>query len=179
VASSRPVTSTATWGYAYDHSADRQLHFLRDSVLDYVSQKIVEPQSCTYHSKKTLLPPDSIDVEFFLARDLPCAFLFDECQSAVFSSDEKLRTERRKIFRLCLRRLAHDRNRLHHALRIVLVQSPEDGLDLATLAEGWLTLHACGFDRILAIDLLQPLQTMQMHLRLLAPPQCAYSGSRA
>jgi hypothetical protein len=95
----------------------------------------------------------------------------------------KLRAERRNIFRLCLRSLAMDFNRVQGALKIMLVQSTHDRPELATLlatqrvlfyrnlllVEAWLVLHACGFDQMPAIDVLQPLQIIQAQLRQLAP----------
>jgi hypothetical protein len=45
--------------------------------------------------------------------------------------ERKLRSERRRIFRLFLRTLGRDFNRLHYALRLVALHSPADNPDLA------------------------------------------------
>ena len=100
--------------------------------------------------------------------------------------DEKkirnLRVERRKIYRMCLRSLARDFNRVHNALNVMIVQSREDRSDLAAelakqrvafyrnllVLEFRLNLHACGFDRVPAINLLQPMEILQAHLCQLA-----------
>src|SRR5579862_3180678 len=96
---------------------------------------------------------------------------------------KKLRSERRKIFRLCLRSLAREFSQVHVALAAAIVQSREDRPELATflakqrivfcrnllLVEGSLVLHACGFDRMPAVDhLLLPVKTMQAQLRQLS-----------
>lgn len=91
----------------------------------------------------------------------------------------KLRAERRKIYRLCLRSLAHDFNQVHRCVTLLLVQSPIDRPELATelvrqklgfyrnlfWVEFRVTLHACGMKRMPAIDLLRPLEALQAHLR--------------
>jgi len=95
----------------------------------------------------------------------------------------KLRVERRKIYRLCLRSLARDFNQVHQMLSFIVVQSGADRADLAAelakqrlvfyrnllLVELRLTLDACGFERMPAIDLLGPLEILQTHLCQLAP----------
>jgi hypothetical protein len=95
---------------------------------------------------------------------------------------KKLQAERRKIYRLCLRSLAYDFNLVHRSVNLVLVQSRVDRPELATelarqkltfygnllRAEFRLALYACGFDHMPAIDLLQPLEILQSHLRELA-----------
>jgi hypothetical protein len=95
---------------------------------------------------------------------------------------KKLQTERRKIYRLCLRSLAYDFNLVHRSVNLVLVQSRVDRPELAAelarqklafyrnllRAEFRLTLHACGLEHMPAIDLLQPLEILQSHLRQLA-----------
>jgi hypothetical protein len=95
----------------------------------------------------------------------------------------QVRRERRQIYRLCLRSLAADFNQIQQKLSMVLVQSPVDRPDLATLlarqkvqfyrhlvlAEAGLVLHACGVDRMPAVDLLRPFAALQEQLRLLVP----------
>ena len=94
----------------------------------------------------------------------------------------RLRTERRRIYRLCLRSLAQDFNQVHRTLNIILVHSPVDRPDLAAelgrqrvtfyrnlmKVEFRLVLNAAGFDRMPVIDLLQPLEILQTQLRMLA-----------
>ena len=90
----------------------------------------------------------------------------------------KVRTQRRKLFRHCLRSLAQDFNAIHHALKIVLIQSANDRPDLAVIlarqrmgfyrnlfmVEGWLLLHACGLEHMPVVDLVQPLQILRTAL---------------
>lgn len=94
----------------------------------------------------------------------------------------KLRAERRKIYRLCLRHLARDFNRVYRTLNQVLFQSEVDRPDLAAevtrqritfyqnllWAEVRLTLHACGADRMPELDLTAPLEALQNHLGALS-----------
>src|SRR5262249_17372199 len=53
---------------------------------------------------------------------------FDYLRSKGVSEEKinKLRVERRKIYRLCLRSLAHDFNKIHAALNLVVIQSSVD-----------------------------------------------------
>ena len=95
----------------------------------------------------------------------------------------KLRVERRKIYRLCLRSLARDFNRIHAALNLAVIQSSVDRSDLVAqlarqrvafyrnlaVVEFRLALYACGFERMPAINLLQPMEILQAQLRQLAP----------
>ena len=134
---------------------------------------------------------ESLDRADLSWRDYPVSRLLDTADFEYLrrrgvseAQMKKLRTERRIIFRLCLRSLARDFNRVQYAINIMLVQAQQDRPDLAAelarqrftfyrnllLVEGWLVLHACGFDRMPTIDLLQPLQTMQAQLRLLGRP---------
>jgi hypothetical protein len=97
---------------------------------------------------------------------------------------KKLRNQRRKIYRQCLRSLAYDFNLVHRSVNLILIQSrvdrPELAKELASLkltfyrnlvkAEFRLTLTAYGFDRMPEIDLLQPLEVLQFYLRQLAVP---------
>jgi hypothetical protein len=104
----------------------------------------------------------------------------------------RLRKERRAIYRLCLRSLAADFNTIQLALNLVLIQSQIDRPDLAAelarqkatfyrnlfVAEAGLVLHACGIDRIPAVDLVRPFTVLQDQLRHLAP-STALAGSAA
>lgn len=101
---------------------------------------------------------------------------------------KKLRVERRKIYRLFLRNLAHDFDHVHRRVSLMLIQShidrPELATELATekltfyrnlvQVEFRLTLHAWGIERMPAIDLLQPLEALESQLR-----QLAVSGAAA
>jgi hypothetical protein len=94
----------------------------------------------------------------------------------------KLRVERRKLYRVCLRSLAQDFNQVHRCVNLVLIQSRIDRPELAAelakqkltfyrnllYVEFRLTLHACGIERMPTIDLLQPFEALQAQLRLLA-----------
>jgi hypothetical protein len=100
---------------------------------------------------------------------------------------KKLRIERRKIYRLCLRSLVYDFNRVHGCVNLMLIRSHIDRPKLATelatqkltfyrnliLVEFRLTLHAWGIERMPAIDLLQPLEALEMQLRQLAVSSAA------
>lgn len=104
----------------------------------------------------------------------------------------KLRRERRQIYRLCLRSLAGDFNHVQHALNLVLVQSETDRPDLVAIlarqkltfyrnlmmAEAALVIHACGIDRMPAMDLVQPFHALREQLQQLAPAQ-AFAGASA
>jgi hypothetical protein len=99
----------------------------------------------------------------------------------------KLRVERRKIYRLCLRSLARDFNQVHQMLSFIVVQAREDRPELTAelakqrlvfyrnlvLVELRLTLDACGLERMPAIDLLGPLEILQSQLSQLAPSASA------
>jgi hypothetical protein len=109
---------------------------------------------------------------------------FEYLRNKGISEDKinKLRRERRKIYRLCLRSLARDFNNVHRALALALAHSHVDRPDLAKLlaqqkftfyrnllqVELRLTLYACGFEKMPEIDLLGPLQIIQAQLRQLA-----------
>jgi len=139
---------------------------------------------------------ESFDEPDFSWRDYPVSRLLDPADFDFLRSrgiDEarirKLRTERRKIFRLCLRSLAREFNQVQVTLKIAIMRSTEDRPGLATflakqkmvfyrnllLVEGSLVLHACDFDRMPAVDLLLPLRTMQAQLRQLAVLQSVAS----
>jgi hypothetical protein len=94
----------------------------------------------------------------------------------------KLRKERRKLYRMCLRSLAQDFTKLHNALKLVVVYSRSDRPDLVALlaqqrttfyrnvmlVEIRLTLHAFGFERMPQLNLLEPLEVLQQQLQQLA-----------
>ena len=69
----------------------------------------------------------------------PMERLFDEDDIAFLKSqpgyepgmERELRSRRRKVFRKYLRSLGQDFNRLHYALRIMLLHSPQDNPELA------------------------------------------------
>jgi hypothetical protein len=104
----------------------------------------------------------------------------------------QLRRERRRIYRLCLRSLAADFNRILQMLKLALVQSSNDRPDLAAelvrqklmfyrnlfIAETAVMLHVCGVDRMPAMDLLAPLAALQDAMRQLAP-SAALAGASA
>jgi hypothetical protein len=95
----------------------------------------------------------------------------------------RVRSERRRIFRAYLRNVVRDFNRLHHAARVIMLDSPVDRPDLAALlmrqrvaftanwfAVQWrLALHTAGFGPVDARDLLQLLDGMKVHYDLLSP----------
>lgn len=95
----------------------------------------------------------------------------------------KLRGQRRQIYRLYLRSLAEEFKNVNGALKSLLGSSYSDRPDLATLlakqqftfyrnlllVQLRLTLHACEFDKMPEIDLLGPLEIIQAQLRQLAP----------
>ena len=95
----------------------------------------------------------------------------------------KLRRDRRNIYRLYLRSLTQDFNRVHAMLNLLLICSYSDRPDLAArlakqkfvfyrnllVVEVQFSLHACGFEKIPEINLLRPLEIIQAQLRELAP----------
>src|SRR5215470_15964926 len=62
----------------------------------------------------------------------PADFEFLRSRGASEAKIKKLRSERRKIYRLCLRSLAYDFNAVHRTVNMVLVQSRVDRPELAT-----------------------------------------------
>ncbi len=96
---------------------------------------------------------------------------------------KKLRVERRKIYRLCLRSLAGDFNQVHQALSLLMVHSNADRPDLAAelarqrfvfyrnllLVEFRLTLNAFGVESMPTVDLFAPLAFLQAQLQQLTP----------
>ena len=122
----------------------------------------------------------------------PADFEFLRSRGVAEVKIRKLRRERRAIYRLCLRSLAADFNRIQQALSLILVQSQTDRPDLAAqlasqkmtfyrgllLAEASLAMHACGIDSIPSVDLLSPFTALQDQLRQLSPA-AALAGSAA
>jgi len=112
----------------------------------------------------------------------PADFEFLRRRGVSETKIKKMRAERRRIYRLCLRNLAYDFNQIHRGVNLVLIQSNVDRPELAAelakqkltfyrnllTAEFRLTLNAFGMDRMPAIDLLQPLEVLQSHLQQLA-----------
>ncbi|MCW5978512.1 MAG: hypothetical protein KIT09_10560 [Bryobacteraceae bacterium] len=97
--------------------------------------------------------------------------------------EKSLRRARRKIYRAYLRNLGQDFNRLHLALRLAALHSPEDRPDLAGVlvkqkgqffvslgvAHVQLALHAAGIGRVDARGLLATLDTMRTDLQGMLP----------
>ncbi len=122
----------------------------------------------------------------------PADFEFLRRRGVTEKRIRKLRRERRHIYRLCLRSLAADFNRIQQVLSLALVQSQADRPDLVVelarqkatfyrnllLAEAWLTLHACGIESMPPVDLLRSFTAVQEQLRQLAPSM-ALAGSPA
>ena len=93
--------------------------------------------------------------------------------------EKELRTQRRKVFRSYLRTLGQDFNRLHLALRLVVLHSPEDRPDLAAAlirqrlmffvglgsAHVRLTLHVLGVGTVDVRGLVSTLDTMRLDLQ--------------
>jgi hypothetical protein len=114
---------------------------------------------------------DPADFEFLRRRGI--------CESQV----ERLRVERRKIYRLCLRSMAQDFNAMHRALCVGLIQSELDRPELVTelarqraafyrrlvIAHFRLTLHGFGLERMPQIDLVKSLEVLQIRLEMFAP----------
>jgi len=122
----------------------------------------------------------------------PADFEFLRRRGVAEAKIRKLRRERRQIYRLCLRSLAADFNSIQHRLSFFLVQATEDRPDLAAelarqkvrfyrnlfIAEAWLAVHACGVDRMPAVDLLRPFVVLQEQLEQLGATP-ALAGSAA
>jgi hypothetical protein len=102
----------------------------------------------------------------------------------------KLRTERRKLFRMYLRRLTHEFNHVHSGLQLAMVRSTTDRPDLAkelgrqraifykhlVMVEVRLAMNAAGFDCLPSMELIRPLERMHLEFRSLVP---AMSGAQA
>ena len=112
----------------------------------------------------------------------PADFDFLRSQGVPEIRIKRMRAERRKIYRTCLRSLAADFDLVHMQVNLLLIQSHVDRPELAAelarqrlafhrnlmRAKFRLMLHACGFERMPAIELLQPLEVLQSELRQLA-----------
>jgi hypothetical protein len=95
----------------------------------------------------------------------------------------KLRSQRRDLYRSYVRSMAQEFKRVHNALKSLLVCSYSDRPDLATfltkqtilfhrnmiLVELRLTLHAFGVDAMPEIDLFPSLEMLQAQFRQLVP----------
>jgi len=115
----------------------------------------------------------------------PSDFEFLRRRGVAESKIRRLRRERRTLYRMCLRSLAADFNKIQQTLNLRLIQSEDDRPDLAAelarqkirfyrnllMAEACLAVHACGVDHIPAVDLLRPFTALQQQLQQLAPPQ--------
>jgi hypothetical protein len=123
---------------------------------------------------------------FSVARYRPMLRLLDEADYKFLASQpgyskkyiDRLRAERRAIFRAYLRNLVRDFHRLHMAARMVLVFAPHDRPDLAmtlmrqrflfTFAimaiECRLLLHAVGIGTVDVRTLLQALDNMRINV---------------
>jgi hypothetical protein len=122
----------------------------------------------------------------------PAEFEFLRRRGVAEARINKLRRERRQIYRLCLRSLAADFNSIQQALSLFLVQAQEDRPDLAAelakqkvrfyrslfVAEAGLIVHACGINRMPSVDLLLPFTALQEQLRDLGSMP-ALAGSAA
>lgn len=123
---------------------------------------------------------------FSVARYRPMLRLLDEADYKFLASQpgyskkyiDRLRAERRAIFRAYLRNLVRDFHRLHMAARMVLVYAPQDRPDLAmtlmrqrflfTFAimsiECRLLLHTLGIGTVDVRNLLQALDNMRINV---------------
>lgn len=93
--------------------------------------------------------------------------------------EKQLRKQRRLVFRSYLRSLGQDFNRLHLALRLVVLHSPQDRPDLAAalirqrllffvglgMAHCRLTLHTLGVGTVDVRGLVSTLDTMRLDLQ--------------
>jgi len=106
--------------------------------------------------------------------------------------EKKLRADRRRVFRMYLRNLGRDFNRLHHALRLLALHSPQDNPELAkTLirqkfvffagylaARVKLELYAAGIGSVDVRGLVSTLDTMHTELHgLLSTPMAPAAAS--
>lgn len=95
---------------------------------------------------------------------------------------QKLKVQRRKLYRASLRNMAGDFNQVHQALSLLLIHSQGDRPELAAelarqrfvfyrnllTAEFRLTLNACGIESMPAVDLFAPLAALQSQFQQLA-----------
>ena len=132
---------------------------------------------------------------FSVARYRPMLRLLDEADYKFLAAQpgyskkyiNRLRSERRAIFRAYLRNLVRDFHRLHMAARMVLVYAPQDRPDLAmtlmrqrflfTFAimsvECRLLLHTVGIGTVDVRNLLQALDNMKINVGDLSAVQSA------
>jgi hypothetical protein len=130
---------------------------------------------------------------FSVARYRPMMRLLDEADYAFLASQpgyskkyiNRLRAERRAIFRAYLRNLVRDFHRLHMAARMVLVYAPQDRSDLAVklmrqrflfmfavvAIELRLVLHTLGIGTVDVRNLLSALDNMRLNIGDLADVQ--------
>ena len=95
----------------------------------------------------------------------------------------QMRAKRRELFRMYLRRLTHEFNAVHAALRMAIVQSEVDRADLVrelgrqrllfyrhlVIVEFRLTLNAAGFNAVPSLDLIRPLERLHLEFCNLVP----------
>jgi hypothetical protein len=127
---------------------------------------------------------------FSVARYRPMLRLLDEADYSFLATQpgyskkyiNRLRAERRAIFRAYLRNLVRDFHRLHMAARMVLVYAPQDRQDLAmtlmrqrflfmfavVAIEFRLVLHAAGLGTVDVRNLLGALDNMRLNVGQLA-----------
>ena len=106
--------------------------------------------------------------------------------------ERQLRADRHRVFRMYLKNLGRDFNRLHYALRLTVLHAPQDSPDLArtlvkqklifvcSLAAVYirLELYRFGFSRVDVKGLVATLETMQQELQAMMSP-AAMSASAA
>lgn len=130
--------------------------------------------------------------EFSVSRYKPMERLLSEEDFAYLESQpgyhpaigRKLRAEHRRIFRMYLRRMVRDFNRIHAAARVMIVHSPVDASELAAVlfkqritflyaiaaVHGRLALHALGVKAPDVGTLILTLDTMRLQLCRFAAP---------
>ncbi len=101
--------------------------------------------------------------------------------------EKRLRADRRRVFRMYLRDLGRDFNRLHLALRLMVLHAPEDSPELAKtlirqklyFVAGVLALHIkiefyrFGIGSVDVRGLISTIEAMQQELSALAAPAAA------
>jgi hypothetical protein len=135
-----------------------------------------------------------IDIDWQSCR--PLERLLDPAEFAFLKprlSDERirqLRSRRRELFRMYLRRLAHDFNTAHALLRSAMADSPADRPELArdlgrqrllfyhrlVRIELQLALDALGIHTVPRLDLLEPLERLHTEFQRLAPAAVTAHG---
>jgi hypothetical protein len=102
----------------------------------------------------------------------------------------ELRSKRRQLFRMYLRRLTQEFNAIHSALRLAIVQSDTDRADLVRElgrqrfnfyrhllgVEFRLALNAAGFETVPSLELIRPLEKLHIEFCNLVP---SMSGAQA